>query len=202
LTIGIPTGRLPETYTFKTHNNEGDTLYGIDVFIRPEYRDLRLGRRLYDYRKELCEKLNLKAILFGGRIPNYHKYADELTPRQYIEKVRDREIHDPVFNFQLFNDFHPVRILKGYLEGDVVSHEYAVLMKWNNIYYEEPSDKAKTIKKEVRLGLVQWQMRPYKNISELMQQAEYFVDALSGYKSDFALFPEFLMPRLWPNIIT
>jgi predicted amidohydrolase len=178
-------------YTFKTHNNEGDTLYGIDVFIRPEYRDLRLGRRLYDYRKELCEKLNLKAILFGGRIPNYHKYADELTPRQYIEKVRDREIHDPVFNFQLFNDFHPVRILKGYLEGDVVSHEYAVLMKWNNIYYEEPSDKAKTIKKEVRLGLVQWQMRPYKNISELMQQAEYFVDALSGYKSDFALFPEF-----------
>jgi predicted amidohydrolase len=178
-------------FTFKTHNDEGDTLYGIDVFIRPEYRDLRLGRRLYDYRKELCEKLNLKAILFGGRIPNYHKYAGELTPRQYIDKVRDTEIHDPVFNFQLFNDFHPVRILKGYLEGDLVSREYAVLMKWDNIYFEEPSDKAKTIKKEVRLGLVQWQMRPYKNISELMQQAEYFVDALSGYKSDFALFPEF-----------
>ena len=38
-------------YSFNTHNNNGDTLYGIDVFIRPKYRGLRLGRRLYDYRK-------------------------------------------------------------------------------------------------------------------------------------------------------
>lgn len=178
-------------YTLNTHTPDGDTLYGIDVFIRPEYRELRLGRRLYDYRKELCEKLNLKCILFGGRIPNYHQYASKLTPRQYIDKVRDREIHDPVFNFQLFNDFHPVRILKGYLEGDLVSHEYAVLMKWDNIYYEKPTTRAKTIKREVRLGLVQWQMRPYNNLGELMNQAEFFVDALSSYKSDFALFPEF-----------
>ncbi|MEZ4566667.1 MAG: hypothetical protein R2860_06770 [Desulfobacterales bacterium] len=28
---------------------------------------LRLGRRLYDARKELCETLNLKSIIFGGR---------------------------------------------------------------------------------------------------------------------------------------
>ena len=59
-------------YTFNTHTKSGDTLYGIDVFIKPEFRGLRLGRRLYDYRKELCEKLNLKGIEFGGRIPNYH----------------------------------------------------------------------------------------------------------------------------------
>ena len=51
-------------YTFKTHTYGGDTLYGIDVFIRPKFRGLRLGRRLYDYRKELCERLNLKGIVF------------------------------------------------------------------------------------------------------------------------------------------
>jgi predicted amidohydrolase len=34
-------------------------------------------------------------------------------------------------------------------------------------------------------------MRPYKTLQEVMSQAEFFVDALSGYKSDFALFPEF-----------
>ena len=38
-------------YTFNTHDaDKGDALYGIDVFIKPEYRGLRLGRRLYDYR--------------------------------------------------------------------------------------------------------------------------------------------------------
>ena len=178
-------------YTFNTHTPNGDALYGIDVFIKPGFRGLRLGRRLYDYRKELCEKLNLKSILFGGRIPNYHKFADELRPKEYLEKVREREIVDPVLNFQLSNDFRPVRVLRGYLEGDVGSKEYAILLKWDNIYYEEPSATAEITKKVVRLGLVQWQMRSYDSVDDLMHQVEYFVDALGGYKSDFALFPEF-----------
>lgn len=182
---------ITDNYQFKTHNPDGDVLYGIDVFIKPEYRGLRLGRRLYDYRKELCEKLNLKSIAFGGRIPNYHKYAQEITPKQYIEKVKEKEIHDPVLNFQISNDFHPTRILKNYLEGDVDSNEFGVLLEWDNIYYEKPTKKAATKKKVIRLGLIQWQMRPYKNIDDLLQQAEYFIDTVSGYRSDFALFPEF-----------
>ncbi|MBT5528990.1 MAG: GNAT family N-acetyltransferase, partial [Cytophagia bacterium] len=178
-------------FTFNTHDNEGDVLYGVDVFIKPEFRGLRLGRRLYDHRKELCERLNLKGIAFGGRIPNYHNYADTLTPKEYIEKVRKTEIKDPVLNFQISNDFHPAKILKGYLEGDKASNEFAVLLEWDNIYYEKPSKKPSLVKKVVRIGLIQWQMRPYKNLDEVMQQAEYFIDAVSGYRSDFALFPEF-----------
>ena len=178
-------------YTFSTHTPAGDVLYGIDVFILPKFRGLRLGRRLYDYRKELCENLNLKSITFGGRIPNYHKYADQYTPKEYIERVKRKEIDDPVLNFQISNDFHPARILKGYLEGDEASNEFAVLLEWKNIYYEKKNTLAASTKKVIRLGLVQWQMRLYENLEELMQQAEYFIDAVSGYRSDFALFPEF-----------
>ncbi|MFT6198473.1 MAG: putative amidohydrolase [Vicingaceae bacterium] len=178
-------------YTFDTHTGEGDVLYGIDIFIKSEYRGLRLGRRLYDYRKELTEKLNLRGIAFGGRIPNYYKHSTTLSPKQYIEKVKRREIHDPVLNFQISNDFHPSKILKGYLEGDKDSNEFAVLLEWDNIYYQKQTKKATTKKKIVRLGLIQWQMRLYKDLYELMQQAEYFIDAVSAYRSDFALFPEF-----------
>lgn len=70
---------ITDNFNFDTHNTEGDILYGIDVFIKPDFRGLRLGRRLYEFRKQLCEKLNLKGILFGGRIPNYHKHADRHT---------------------------------------------------------------------------------------------------------------------------
>lgn len=178
-------------YTFNTHTDKGDFLYGIDVFIKSEFRGLRLGRRLYDYRKELCEKLNLKGILFGGRLPNYHKHADELSPRDYILKVGSKEIHDPVLNFQLSNDFHVRKIIKNYLKGDTASQEYAALLEWINIYYEKPKKNLKTDKIVVRLGLVQWQMRPYGTANDLMEQAEYFVDAVSGYRCDFVLFPEF-----------
>ena len=104
--------------TFSTHNPNGNILYGIEVFIHPDYRGLRLARRMYEYRKELCEKLNLKAIMFGGRIPNYYKYADHMRPKEYIEKVRSRQIYDPVLTFQLSNDFHVRKVMMNYLPND------------------------------------------------------------------------------------
>ncbi len=178
-------------YSFKTHDSDGDVLYGIDVFVHPEYRGMRLGRRLYEGRKELCENLNLRAIMAGGRIPNYKMHADTLTPRQYIEKVQAREIYDPTLTFQLANGFHVKKVLKNYLEGDVQSQEFATLLEWNNIYYQPHQKVLNVERSEVRVGLVQWQMRPFSDMDKLMEQAEYFVDAVSGYNSDFLLFPEF-----------
>jgi predicted amidohydrolase/GNAT superfamily N-acetyltransferase len=178
-------------YTFNTHTPNGDVLYGIEVFIKPEYRGLRLGRRLYDTRKELCEKFNLKAVVFGGRIPYYHKYEKELSPKEYIQKVKLKEIYDPTLTFQLANDFHVKKILTDYMPGDEESKNYAVLLEWDNIYYTKKTKKLSTQKSVVRLGLIQWQMRQYKTVDELFEQVEFFVDAVSGYKSDFALFPEF-----------
>ncbi|CAH0337547.1 hypothetical protein FVB9288_03315 [Flavobacterium sp. CECT 9288] len=177
-------------YTFSTHNQKGDILYGIDVFIHPNYRGLRLGRRLYDARKELCEQLNLKAIVFAGRIPNYGKHADTLSPKDYIDKVKRKEMHDSVLSFQLSNDFHVIRVMKNYLEGDTDSKEFAVLLEWNNIYYDESPKLINLAKSVIRLGLVQWQMRQLNNLEALFEQCEFFVDVVSGYGSDFALFPE------------
>ncbi|WP_312751696.1 carbon-nitrogen hydrolase family protein [Epilithonimonas hominis] len=183
--------------SFNTHSNNGNVLYGIEVFVDPEFRALRLGRRLYDARKELCEILNLKSIIVGGRIPNYHLYSKELLPRQYINKVRNKEIYDPVLSFQIGNNFSPVKILKGYLKGDTESEEYAVLLQWNNIYY---TAKKNTMQDSViRLGLIQWQMRPLKDLEDFYKQVEFFVDAVAGYQSDFCLFPElFNTPLLAP----
>ncbi len=176
--------------TFNTHNPKGNILYGIEVFVHPEYRGLRLARRMYEYRKELCESLNLKAIMFGGRIPNYHKYADQMRPKEYIDKVRKKEIYDPVLTFQLSNDFHVRKVMTNYLPNDEESKHYATLLQWDNIYYQ-PKPEVIASKTTVRVGLVQWQMRPYKSIKDVFEQVEFFVDAVSDYKSDFVLFPEY-----------
>ncbi|MFV0506413.1 MAG: nitrilase-related carbon-nitrogen hydrolase [Bacteroidales bacterium] len=184
-------------FTFSTHTASGDVLYGIEVFVDPEYRQFRLGRRLYDARKELCETLNLKSIIIGGRIPNYHKHSKELTPREYIRKVKDKEIYDPVLSFQLSNEFLPIRVLKKYLPGDEASKENAVLLQWNNIYYSKKRNAMQD--SVIRLGLIQWQMRHFKTIDDFYGQVEFFVDAVAGYNADFALFPEFFnSPLLAP----
>ncbi len=178
-------------YTYTTHDKDGDTLYGTDVFVNPEYQGMRLGRRLYDGRKELCESLNLRAIIAGGRIPGYSNYSDEMAPRKYIDFVKAKEIYDPILTFQLANDFHVRKIITGYLPEDKESKSYATLLEWINIYYDEKDKLIGGRKSFVRTGVVQWQMRPFDTVDDLMQQVEFFVDTVAGYKCDMVLFPEF-----------
>jgi len=180
-----------------THDSNGDVLYGVDVFVSPEYRGMRLGRRLYEARKELCQNLNLKAIIAGGRIPNYKKYADKLSPQTYIEQVKRKEIYDPILTFQLSNGFEVKRVLTGYLPEDDASHGYATLLQWHNLHYDISKKKLIGVTQtSARVGCVQWQMRKVKSVDEVIQQAEYFVDALSEYQCDAALFPEFFNASL------
>lgn len=182
--------QITGNFTFSTHDPNGDILYGIDVFVHPEYRNMRLARRMYDARKDLCEHLNLRAIIAGGRIPNYSKYADQLSPKEYINKVKLRQIYDSTLTFQLANDFHVKKILRGYMPGDKSSAEYATLIQWHNIYYQREQKHFTDIKPVVKLGLVQWQMRPFSDIYSLFEQIEFFIDAVSDYQSNFVLFPE------------
>ena len=125
-------------------------LYGIEIFIRPEFRGKRMGRRLYDARKLLCENLNLKSIMAGARIPNYGLYENVMSTKEYIEKVKYKEIFDPTLTFQVNNGFHIRKILKGYMPGDVESREYAALIEWVNINYEPASLSIHETKTQVR----------------------------------------------------
>lgn len=200
LTVQVDYSRFSNPHTYDDiidsrsriqSNPEGDAIFGLDALIHNDYRGYRLGRRLYDARKELCRQYNLRAILAGGRIPNYHEYSDECTPAEYIEKVSRKEIHDPILSFQLANDFQVKRLLRKYLPEDERSEGFATLLEWNNIFFEPEETVVNTRKSVVRMGAVQWQLREVQSVEEMMHQVEYFVDALADYQSDFALFPEF-----------
>ena len=186
-----------------THDPSGFTLYGVDVFVHPDYRGLRLGRRLYDARKELCRKLNLRRIIFGGRIPGYGKYAGEMTPQEYIELVKRREIYDPVLTFQLSNDFHVRRVITDYLPEDEESQGFAVVSQWINIEYKEKRKLIGGPKRNVRVAAVQWQMRPAATFDVFRSHLRYYVDVVAGYQADFVLLPEYfnasLMSQFYPH---
>lgn len=178
------------------HNPEGYNLYGIEVMVHPDYRRMKVGHRLYEARKELARTLNLKSIIIGGRIPNYFKYAEEMSPREYVDAVSRHKIYDPVLSFQLLNGFTLMRINPNYLPDDKRSQNYATLMEWNNVDYRPQSKRHFKTSYPVRICVVQYMMRKIHSFEEFANQVEYFTDVASDAKSDFVVFPEIFTTQL------
>ncbi len=178
------------------HDPDAETLYGIEIMVHPDFRSMKLARRLYEARKEIATKYNLKNIVIGGRIPNYIKYQNKLTAREYVEKVMNKELYDPVLTFQLANGFVLKRIIPAYLTGDQESAGFATLLEWSNIDYVPPIGKKTVTSKKVRICAVQYMLREIDSFDEFAKQCKYFTDVASGYKSDFVLFPEIFTLQL------
>ncbi|MCA9097594.1 MAG: GNAT family N-acetyltransferase, partial [Planctomycetaceae bacterium] len=181
----------------RNHNRKGDTLYGIEIMVSPKYRGMKLARRLYDARKELCRERNLSRIIIGGRIPGYGKHADKLTPREYVERVIDKTLFDPVLTAQLSNGFTLQGLIPNYLPSDSASRGYATFCEWLNLDYQRGAKRRYHHPIEpIRLSVVQYQVRQVKSFEEFAHQCEFFIDAASDYKADFIIFPELFTTQL------
>jgi GNAT superfamily N-acetyltransferase len=53
---------------FKNHDYNGDSLYGADLSVHPEFQHKGIGTMLYNARKDLAMKLSLWRIICGGRL--------------------------------------------------------------------------------------------------------------------------------------
>ncbi|WP_272495812.1 GNAT family N-acetyltransferase [Bacillus pinisoli] len=115
----------------KNHDPNGNSLYVVDICIKPTYRKYGLGKWMMQSMYETVVALNLDRLLGGGRIPGYHKYADSLAIDGYVQRVVDGEIYDPVITFLLKCGRTPVEVIPNYLE-DEESHHYGLLMEWKN----------------------------------------------------------------------
>ncbi|WP_166823727.1 bifunctional GNAT family N-acetyltransferase/carbon-nitrogen hydrolase family protein [Thalassoroseus pseudoceratinae] len=181
----------------RNHEPDGDTLYGIEIMVDPEYRGMKLSRRLYDARKELCVKKNLDRFIVAGRIPGYSKYADRMSAREYVERVMNKELHDPVLTAQQANQFAVQGLIPNYFPDDAASLGYATFLEWRNLDRTPPEGRRRhRAVHSVRLAAVQYHMRAIKGFDDFAQQCEYFVDAASDYHCDFAVFPELFTTQL------
>ncbi len=184
----------------RTHNPEGSTLYGIEIMVDPDYRGLKLATRMYNARKQLARERNLMRIVVGGRIPGYAAHAATMTARDYIDKVIDKTLYDPVLTTQLANGFVLKRLMPGYMNPDAESRGYAALLEWTNVDYAPgPLQRFITVA-PVRVCVVQYQMRLIRDFEAFATQCEYFVDVASEYKADFVVFPEMFTTQLLSQV--
>ncbi len=115
----------------RNHNPSGNTLYIVDICARLTYRKLGLGKWLMLSMYEVVVELKLERLLGGGRLPGYHRVADEMTAEEYVRSVLEGERKDPVMTFLLRCGRTPVKLVSNYLE-DEESLNYAMLMEWRN----------------------------------------------------------------------
>lgn len=185
------------------HNPDGDYLYGMEVCVDPEYRGFRIGQRLYNERKKLCQEWRLKGIVFGGRLPTLKRRIKQAgSAEEYVELVKQKKFRDPVLSFQLQNGFEVLGLLPDYLPSDTDSMGYAVHLIWRNPAVEDTGANPNAKKyggrlpDTVRVATVQYMQRRVKSFEEFLEIVEYFVDVTSDYKSDFVVFPEMFTLQL------
>ncbi|MBK6812458.1 MAG: GNAT family N-acetyltransferase [Sandaracinaceae bacterium] len=189
----------PHTYSgitdggyFHSHDPEGDTLYGADVYVDPDARGTGAGHQLYEARRRLCRQRNLRRIVAGGRLHGYLEHAAEMTPAQYIRAVETGEIRDLVLSFQLREGFIVRGLLRNYII-DPNSKNHATFIEWTNPDYEA-QDESKL--RKVRVAAVQYQVRKVASFEEFAEQITYFVTTAAEYRADFVVFPEFTSMQL------
>ncbi|MEP7329958.1 MAG: GNAT family N-acetyltransferase [Betaproteobacteria bacterium] len=122
--------------SFTTHNPDGRTLYGAEVFVDRTQRGMGVGRELYRARRQICRALNLKRIIACGRLPGYCNHAKAISADLYCKKVLWGDLVDPVLSFQLREGFRFCGIVEGYLPDDDESCGNASLIVWLNPKYD------------------------------------------------------------------
>ena len=120
------------------HNPKGNSLYGADISTHPKVRHEGIGKMLYDKRKDLVMKSNLRRMISGGRLFNYCEHADNMSALEYAEKVIKGELRDLVLSFELENGFKFIKILPNYL-NDIRSLNNASFIEWINPNYSTAS---------------------------------------------------------------
>ena len=188
--------RVADGGYIRNHTPGGDTLYGIEIMVDPEFRGMHLARRLYDARKALSRELNLARIVIGGRIPGFGSQPEGMSAREYVEKVIERGLYDPVLTTQVANGFVLRELIPDYFPSDTASRGYATHLEWTNLdHVRDPKQRWYRVS-QVRLCAVQYRMRPIDSWEELEAQCSFFVDAAANSKADFVLFPELITNQL------
>jgi GNAT superfamily N-acetyltransferase len=124
--------------TLSTHDPNGEWLYGIDVGVHPDFRRMGIGRRLYDARRDLVQRLNLRGELVAGLLPGYPKYRAQMSVEAYAQRVAAGELNDPTLSMQLKVGFKLRKLLYHYVDDSRSDGVVTLIVRENPAFVQSP----------------------------------------------------------------
>jgi len=182
--------------TFSTHNQDGDTLYGADIGVHPDYRRKGVAVMLYQRRKALLKRYNLKRMIAYGRIPGYIDYAGRMTAEQYVDKVLSGELKDQALNAHLKVGYQ-VRKVQLDITVDMSSLNYSTYLEMPNPDFDISKKKitsfvsVKHPARRMRVCAAQYAMKQVNSWEDLEKNVTFFVEFSDSYHCHFLCFPEY-----------
>jgi predicted amidohydrolase len=187
--------------SFLTHYLSGDTLYGADIGIIPEYRGKGLVSLLYEKRIKLMKRYNLKRMVAHGRIPGFKDHAGKMNAEEYVEQVSKGKLKDPALSAHLKVGYKVQSVLLDFVK-DESSMNYATWLVLKNTEFNDVKRKISSpiIKKavrKVRICAAQWELRKISDYDEFERNVSFFIDTATIYNSHFLLLPEYFTVQLF-----
>ncbi len=190
--------------TFSTHDPAGDTLYGADIAVHPEFRGRGIAGKLYTARRKLLTRYNLRRMVAGGRIPGYAEHAGKITAEEYVEAVQRGELSDSALSAHLKAGYRVLGVHLDYL-NDSESLNYATSIELLNPSYDAAkrkiaSSRVTRMVRKIRVCAAQYLMRPIESWQQFEEQAEFFTITANEYHCHFLLFPELFTAQLFSTM--
>jgi GNAT superfamily N-acetyltransferase len=113
------------------HRPEAAWYYGTDISVHPDYRGRGIGRRLYQLRKGVVQRLDKRGIIAGGHLPGFRDHKHAMSPDEYVKKVVARELFDPTLSMQLKNGFEVLGVIHDYIADPSIDN-CSAFIRWNN----------------------------------------------------------------------
>ena len=120
------------------HDPGGEWLYGADIGVLPAYRRRGIARLLYEARRALIRRLNLRGHVAGGLLRGYGQWKSRMAVDEYVTRVIDGRLVDPTLTGQLRCGFQVHGIIQNYVDDPSCDNKAAFII-WRNPEYRATS---------------------------------------------------------------
>ncbi|MEZ4373884.1 MAG: bifunctional GNAT family N-acetyltransferase/carbon-nitrogen hydrolase family protein [Polyangiaceae bacterium] len=187
--------------TFSTHDPVGDTLYGADIAVHPQYRGQGIAAKLYVPRRKLMKRYNLRRLLAFGRIPGYHDVAGKLTAEEYVAEVMSGKRKDSALTAHIKAGYKVLSVRLRYM-SDPASVNYSTLIEMENPDYSAAKRRIAATPisrafRKARVCAAQYLFRRIASWEEFETNIRFFVDVASDYHCHFLVLPELVTAHLF-----